>query len=240
MSETVEILRARLQQYPERVELVRELTRALLRRDRIDEAAQAVLDLDQQVPGSPVAEALAKEVLAYRVERARLEPSPGPRGDLSSELRSNLETLWDGRHRGDGAVTLAGIRALRRHHYEDREADAALRLVRAVIQEHRGQLQDALTTYNEAVERASKRPRIAHALVQKGRLLQRIRRTDAAVAHYRRALRYEPENMAAVGALLRCGAEVEPELSDRWLEAVARLDGRTPIQALRDPTPEDR
>ena len=84
------------------------------------------------------------------------------------------------------------------------------------------------------MERSRKKPRIAHALLQKGRLMQRVRYVDKAVAHYRQVLHYEPVNMAAVGALLRCGADVEQALSDRWLELVARLDGRTAVDALRE------
>lgn len=236
MSASVEILQRQLQQYPERTELYRDLVRALLRRGRAGEAGNVVLEMEQHVPGSPMARLLAKEVLAHRVERAQLEPSPGPRGDLAAELRAEIEALWSERHMGDGTAALARIRALRRQYLDDREADASLRLLRAAIQEFRGQIHDALSTYNEAVEHSRKKPRIAHALLQKGRLMQRVRYVDKAVAHYRQVFKYEPANMAAVGALLRCGVEVEEELSDRWLEAVVRLDGRSPFEALREST----
>ena len=244
MTHTIEGGRRAVAAHPERPELYPDLILRLLRRGRLDEATAYVLMLETTVPGTPTAWLLAKSVLAYQLERAQLKPSAGSWEDLSGSLRRALEAAWASVQGTDGSLALISIRHLLRNYGSDPEAVAALELLRAVVLEARGQIYDALNALNQAVELTRQRQRVAHALLQKGRILGRIRLRDTAQQHFAQVLRYEPESMAAVGALLRYGVDADKELSDRWLEVVGRLDGRSPFDKLKEirerQTPSER
>ncbi len=234
MTNTIDAGRWAVKTNPQRPELYVELVLRLLQRKRFQEASKYVLQLETTVPDTPTGWLLVKATLAYRLERARLKPSTGSWEDLSSSLRRSLTAAWASVEGTDGSLALISIRHLLRNYGHDAEAVAALELLRAVVLEGRGQVHDALTALNQAVELTRQKQRVAHALLQKGRILERIRLRDTAQRHFQQVLRYEPESMAAVGALLRYGVDVDKALSDRWLEVVGRLDGRSPFEKLKE------